>query len=140
MSPTNPPAETITFFYREKDLEQTQNLQTSNLYDSTLFNIPVGKVLYVVNYIENIINGKHYELERDDATFFLFDFDQTSVDTINFVFTTYGKTLNTRLINGTDVTFQIISGTGKYLNAKGTINYNVDFFSGIRTITLNIIY
>ena len=107
------------FYYRVTDLFQTQNVQNTFLYSDSCFTTPSGLAVYNVV----LINEKDLvQVDIEDSTFFL---GENKTDCIFFKIALIGQSVDNKLLHG-NYLFGVTGGSGKYLNAKGTVFFHVD--------------
>lgn len=132
--------EIINCYYRETDLYDYQNLQKATLYNSNLFNFPIGNAFYTLSlyqdFSQNTGDIDIYDIEY--SIFYLNDLND-KINCIYFTISIHNQSIKNRLIVGTNITCQITGGSGKYLGATGTVNFIVDINS-VRNIIIDVYY
>ena len=127
--------ETINLFYRNTDILQTDDLQSTFLYSSSLFNVIAGAAFYNVTLFQifnTLVQGvNNYDMQ--DATFFLND-----EGTIFFKLAAFNKS-EFNMFKPGELKALILGGSGKYLYATGTVTIIIDE-NLVRNITIEITY
>jgi len=130
----------IKCYYRPTDLTQYQNLQETILFGSTLFNDPIGNGFYILSLYQLFKQNQKNIFDIENGVYYFDDpNDLRKKHCIYFIFSAYDSSINDTLNPNTDLTFQILGGSGKYLGATGTINFITDT-NNVRHITLDIFY
>jgi hypothetical protein len=113
---------TIDFVYRESDLENNNNTQTSNLYSSTSFENVIGFLMAQINLNEKSDGTQFNSFDTTYCTFYL----NNNQDTVLCYLALYNQSSKNRLNKNDFYTFQIIGGSGKYLGATGNVYWYID--------------
>ncbi len=132
--------EIIHCYYRPTDLTQFQNLQQTILFGSTLFNDPIGTGFYILSLFQIFKQNQKNVFDIENSVYYFDDpNDSKKKHCIYFTFSSYDSSIDNTLNPNSDLTFQILGGSGKYLGATGTINFVSDA-SNVRYVTLDIFF
>ena len=109
------PTDNIDIFYRNSDLTTTNNVQSSDLYSSTLFDTVIGKVIADIN-ISDFFNCSSYDTYSNTSVVYYLKEDSS----IFYKICLQNKHNGDRLLPGFFI-FKILGGCGKYVNATGNV-------------------
>jgi hypothetical protein len=129
--PTN---ERLVFYYNRDDLAVSQNLQRTNLHEDKERLRVKGRLFFVFNFFEEIVELKKNSWDMLNGTIYLND----NKDSINFNLNLYNDSVGNKFLPGTYIA-QIVSGCGKYVGARGRVRIIVDEV-GSRTLVINVTY
>ena len=119
----------ICLYYNKSDLKVCQNVQRTYLFAD-------GNIAGFAIYNLVFINDPNFDqVDIEDSTFFLGSSISYN-DSIFFKIALSGKSVN-NVLNPGIYKFGISGGTGKFINASGTVTFEVDE-EGNRNITIHV--
>ena len=109
-------------YYRDEDLNQTGNIQTTPLYSDEIFTNIVGYGVYDILLIKNVLLDNNIDIQYSNL---MLDIKEEMTSSILFNIAIYNNSINGRLEEGF-FEFDILGGSGKYFNATGKVYIYVD--------------
>ena len=109
-------------YYRNEDLNQTGNIETTALYSDEIFTNIIGYAIYNVTLFENELLNINIDIEYSN---FILDINEKETSSIFFNIALNNNSKYGRLNDGF-YEFDILGGSGKYFNATGKVYIYVD--------------
>jgi len=126
--------EVINLYHRFSDFFRNQQVLGNSLYSNLIFDKIAGLAIYNMSLINN---RELTEVDVEDGTFFL---GLKNEDTIFFKIALYNRSINGIFIPGETYVFGISGGSGKYLNATGTVTFYIGLDDLVQNITVDVNY